>query len=523
MPAAMIIRRASPATLRARAQLEAALERDDVEHQAYAEAAVSHLKQLPELRRCLATGREKGWEAAAAELLGPAGQAILGDTLLHKALCKGLVVDAELELLLTALRKAVLCRLGPERLAAGPALTGLLSALAIQCANNEHVFYISDEEHEKVRQLSKEIQTAAFTTDAEGTRALLLSLYLPLQHVFAKHGKDLAHTRALPAEFRPLAARFMRAWLAERRLLGWIESIGEIHDQISQELAAQYEANPYPRWLGMGPPKSGTAPKVLGQWFSAEELAFTDDGYDMLVAGCGTGKQAIHAAISFGPKAQVLAVDLSRASLAYAMRMARGYKVPNLRFAQADILELGALDRTFRVIWCAGVLHHMADPMAGWRCLVERLAPGGVMLVALYSRAARTEISALRREIARLGIPPEPDAMRRFRHELIVSGRLFASLHVTRDFFSMSGVRDLLFNVVEHQFTLPEIGRCLDELGLEFRGLQVPEEVQALFDARFKGSRDRFDIASWDALEKAHPRAFEGMYHIVCGKAGAAA
>ncbi len=220
MPAAMTIRRASLASLHTGAQLEAALERDDVEHQAYAEAAISHLKQSPDLRRCLATGRERGWEAASAELLSPAGQAILADTLLHKVLCKGLVVDIELELLLTALRRAVLCRLGPERLAADPALAGLLSALAIQCANNEHVFYISDEEHEKVRQLSKEVQTAAFTTETEETRALLLSLYLPMQHVFAGHDKDLAHMRSLPAEFRLLAARFMRARLAERRLLG---------------------------------------------------------------------------------------------------------------------------------------------------------------------------------------------------------------------------------------------------------------------------------------------------------------
>ena len=56
-------------------------------------------------------------------------------------------------------------------------------------------------------------------------------------------------------------------------------------------------------------------------------------------------------------------------------------------YGQADILELGRLGRTFDVVDVGGVLHHMAEPLTGWRVLVSLLRPGGLMRVALYSTA----------------------------------------------------------------------------------------------------------------------------------------
>ena len=40
---------------------------------------------------------------------------------------------------------------------------------------------------------------------------------------------------------------------------------------------------------------------------------------DILIAGCGTGLHSIDSALRF-PRAHILAIDLSRASLAYARR-----------------------------------------------------------------------------------------------------------------------------------------------------------------------------------------------------------
>ena len=89
---------------------------------------------------------------------------------------------------------------------------------------------------------------------------------------------------------------------------------------------------------------------------------------------------------------------LSSASLAYAARKAEELGVRNIEFMQGDILDLAALGTTFDVISGIGVLHHMADPARGLRCLIDRLAPGGYLmsgytarpLAATSSRSARS-------------------------------------------------------------------------------------------------------------------------------------
>ena len=70
-------------------------------------------------------------------------------------------------------------------------------------------------------------------------------------------------------------------------------------------------------------------------------------------------------------------------------RKAHELGLANIEHAQADILKLDSLDRRFDVIETAGVLHHLADPAAGWRLLLSLLRPNGLMFVGLYSALAR--------------------------------------------------------------------------------------------------------------------------------------
>src|SRR5690606_839498 len=127
-------------------------------------------------------------------------------------------------------------------------------------------------------------------------------------------------------------------------------------------------------------------------------LAFMDGEFDVLIAGAGTGKQALQSAFAYGPKARLLATDLSAPSLGYADCAAKRYGVDNIEFMVADILDLDRLDRQFDIIECVGVLHHMADPWAGWRKLVSRLKPSGLMYVGLYSATARANFGILREQ-----------------------------------------------------------------------------------------------------------------------------
>jgi 2-polyprenyl-3-methyl-5-hydroxy-6-metoxy-1,4-benzoquinol methylase len=108
----------------------------------------------------------------------------------------------------------------------------------------------------------------------------------------------------------------------------------------------------------------------------------------------------------------VLAVDLSLTSLGYAMRKTRELAITNIDHAQADILKLGTLSQTFDVIEACGVLHHLDDPFAGWRVLLELLRPGGFMYLGLYSALGRKHIVNVRSLIAERGYRSSPDHIR---------------------------------------------------------------------------------------------------------------
>ena len=86
--------------------------------------------------------------------------------------------------------------------------------------------------------------------------------------------------------------------------------------------------------------------RALSRHFTAAETAFLDRPCEVLIAGCGTGQQAVQAALAYGPQARVLAIDLSAASLAYAARMAERFGARNVAFAQADLASQHRCERS---------------------------------------------------------------------------------------------------------------------------------------------------------------------------------
>jgi SAM-dependent methyltransferase len=234
----------------------------------------------------------------------------------------------------------------------------------------------------------------------------------------------------------------------------------------------------------------------------------TTVGVDILIAGCGTGSHSIDSALRF-PKARILAIDISGPSLAYARRKSRALGLTNIAYGQADILRLAALGRRFDVIETVGVLHHLADPAAGWRVLLSLLRPHGLMLVGLYSATARQSLAAARAFIAERGYRATTDDIRVCRQELIQR----FGMPPFRDFSSTSGCRDLLCNVMEHQFTIPQIKAFLDENRLTFLGFeQLPPDVLRQFQQQFSDAGALRDLESWHAFEQTHPLTFGNMY-----------
>jgi SAM-dependent methyltransferase len=194
----------------------------------------------------------------------------------------------------------------------------------------------------------------------------------------------------------------------------------------------------------------------------------------------------------------------------------------NVDYAQADILKLGSIGRTFDIIEASGVLHHMADPMAAWRLLLSLLRPRGLMHLGFYSELGRTDIVTAQRFMAERGYGRSADEIRRGRQELLaVSDHPpYHSILGFSDFSSTSGCRDLLFHVQEHLLTLPAIKAFLAEHDLEFLGFDLPPlQVQA-FRKNFSDDGAMTDLDLWHIFETENPTTFRSMYQFWVQKRG---
>lgn len=381
-----------------------------------------------------------------------------------------LVPDETFEREMTALRRELLF---------APVSLELCCALAHQCFLNEYVW--SEDAGETL--VVRNIQPG---TPLDAAR---LAMYRPIRHLPKPPGGDPAFERL----WRRLVEEPAKEAATE------IPVITPIADAVSLKVQAQYEENPYPRWHRAPAAGAFPLPRMLRSLFPHLEpakLAGAPAAPRILIAGCGTGR---HAAITaqLQPHGRILAVDLSRASLAHAMRRSRELGLANLRFAQADLLALGALGERFDLIECSGVLHHLRDPIAGWRVLLSLLEPGGFMKLGLYAERARRHIVAAHKAVQGL----EVRAARRRILELAPDDPARAVTRLT-DFYCASGARDLILHVQEHRFTIPQLASAIAELGVEFLGFELP------------GRRMALTLEQWDAYETANPDTFASMYQF---------
>ena len=388
--------------------------------------------------------------------------------------------------------------------------------LARQCFINEYAWACAASEDGQVDHLRDAIQDDLgrdlVTSDS---RVAVVAMYRPLASL---DGAERLLPRPRSPEVAALLAQQVGEPAEERRLRGLIPRATSVEDDVSRAVRDQYEVNPYPRWVAMAGPIRQVR---LGAWLAARfPGAAVSPGparevLDVLVAGCGTGQQALDTVRSLAG-ARVLAIDLSLASLAYAARMTAALGVEGIEYVQADLLQAEQLGRTFDMIGVGGVLHHLADPWTGWRTLLERLRPGGVMNVLLYTVRGRGDVRRARDWIAARGYRATAEGIRECRHDLMALRDDWAvRLSASPDFFSVSGCRDLLFHVQEQAVTLPEVADFLAIAGLELLGVEVSAATRRAFEAWHGTGDDGLrDLARWDLFEAEHPRCFAGMLNL---------
>jgi SAM-dependent methyltransferase len=302
----------------------------------------------------------------------------------------------------------------------------------------------------------------------------------------------------------------------ELRLRPQIPRLSMSEDAVSREVRQQYEEHPYPRWIEAPRLAGATLQTVLTTLFPA--LADADICWpqkpEILVAGCGTGLHSIITAQRF-PDASVLAVDLSLASLAHAVRRTAEAQIGNLEFAQCDILDLPRIRRKFDVIESAGVLHHMQDPLKGWACLVEALRPGGLMKIGLYSETGRGPVIDARQFVESRGFVGSTKGIREARRAIMDLEEGHAARRILNrpDFYTTSTCRDLLFHVQEHRFHLPDIQSMLDRLGVSFLGFELAGRTAGReYRKRYPEDPGMVNLRNWAEFEADHPETFAGMY-----------
>jgi tetratricopeptide (TPR) repeat protein len=490
----------------------------------FAHVGAALLKLNPAIAAAVARAAE-AWPRRlnAEELLKGSLPEIAQDPLLRCLLESCALGSYELERFLTLLRSVVL---GWAESTPAPAdmphAAEIAVSLAQQCFINEYIYDIGAGEAERAQHLQERV-VASMTSGAVLPPMCLLALaaYQPLHRM---PGSEQLLERSWPDAVRRVLLQQIEEPRREAEIAGELSVLTPIEDDVSQAVRQQYEENPYPRWIKAAPaPSPIKFEAFLRSYFPPTRLADSSDKdtLDILIAGCGTGQHPIETARQF-VGARVLAVDLSRASLAYAQRKTKELGLQQIEYAQADILNLGRLDRRFEHIESFGTLHHMADPWRAWRVLVSLLRPGGVMNIGLYSEAARQDVVRVRRYIAERGYGSSAEGIRRFRRDLFALPETDPLREITsrRDLFSISNCRDLLFHVQEHRMTLPPIKDFLDENGLQFLGFVLDSRIKRLYALRFPDDPTLTDLDRWHLFETENPKAFLGLYQLWVQKRG---
>ncbi len=495
--------------------LLACLRRAGIDHQVLARPAALAIRARYDL---------SAWPTALSAKDQPDGIADPTlDPLLLALLQRCINVDPILEVFLTNARKLLFLSEFPLSLSQ----TQFLAALALQGHSNGYAFYVSAEEEARFQALSSRLKRDLSTgtpVAAVVEDLLRFALYAPLSALAPWLPAEGDFVGEIDAALRPLMERSFCQELRQIRVAEDLEQLRPVAEATSVSVQAQYEAAPYPRWLSLDRPQPMTLGLYLRQRLPRLHLPPHPGGpIEALVAGCGTGQHPLTLALAC-QDLQVIGVDISRRSLAYAVDMADRLAVENVRFLQADILDLAELGRRFSLIECVGVLHHMADPAAGLSVLTDLLRPGGVMKLGLYSGRARASIRAAQERYKALALSSEDRDLRHFRHAVLEGDGAWPGLADlgSTEFYYLSGCRDFVCHACEHVFDLASIAEMLAERRLRFEGFEFADpKIKPRYLKAFPDDPAMTNLENWSRFETRDPSTFLGMYQFWCRRPAA--
>ena len=290
-----------------------------------------------------------------------------------------------------------------------------------------------------------------------------------------------------------------------------IKSLARISNDISDRVQKQYEENPYPRWRYINKRNFMHSVDVINNQIRPNRIKFDDklNRPNILIAGCGTGKH-IFLSANYADS-NILAIDISKSSIAYAKRKANELGASNLKFLHSDILDLKKLNKKFDIIECVGVIHHMKNPLDGLDVLYNLLEPHGYLKLGLYSDLARQDVIKIKEIVKKNKIKITKDAIKNFRK--VILNKKDEKLLNWGDFYSMSSLRDLIFHVQEHRYNITQISKILSKYNLEFLGFN-DLDIKIRYSKIYKEDKKNTNLNNWNDFEMNNKDSFRGMYNF---------
>lgn len=234
----------------------------------------------------------------------------------------------------------------------------------------------------------------------------------------------------------------------------------------SRAVGGHYERHPYPHYplLATVPCHDTYALNLQAIWAAFNGSWLAPGEGRILLAGCGAF--APYPLRLANPHDLIDAVDLATANLRRAKLHCLVHGLRGVRFSQGNFLDPAQLPGPYHFIDAFGVLHHLTDPVAGFRALAQRLAPGGVLRVMVYGRYARQEAESIRRACRLLGIRDVPTLKRLLRRALPGS-RIRDYLDASWEARSDTGLADLFLHPWVHTYRIDEFLAVIAPTGLQ--------------------------------------------------------
>jgi SAM-dependent methyltransferase len=214
------------------------------------------------------------------------------------------------------------------------------------------------------------------------------------------------------------------------------------------------------------------------EWFDpvhAHRMLWPDREYkpdlDILIAGCGTNQAAVFAFMNRAAK--VVAVDISQSSLDHQQYLKDKHGLRNLELRLLPIQELSSLGLDFDLVVSTGVLHHMADPLAGMKALAGCLRRDGVIAVMLYAKYGRIGVELLESVFRDLGLGDDDASVQIIKDTISAlppDHPVQSYLKIARDLQSDAALVDTFLPARTRDYTVDECIDLVTSAGLVFQG-----------------------------------------------------